>query len=373
MLPIEGCSKNLAGLTGNGLPEPDGTVLKGVVSDDEKKLLDKLPYYGDTSICKMGSQMALAYADTIYGLTPYYNFDGGGDKTKASRITLKATLYDITGDGFPILITSYSDDSNPNRHSDYVPKVYSYENGLTSPVQLGAWQEDWQLELCLTGDKYGFCVKMPKGETVVSPVYYQFYNVNKGTITESYIIAEFKALVRKGKKEETAIGVQFPGIRLIDENTQISEEENKNASADEEETGNEEGSENKEEAEQEGHENSENEESTKEEKAVETSGQQKNDETLITVPASKLEKANWLRMGDFYYYYLINGEPWNPDALEYHSESPLSDTLYSVGLQLPDGTGDRLVYNKASGLAWWLPTQAGSAAMDTLYELATGE
>ncbi len=334
MLPIEGCSQNGIGLTNSELPEPDGIAPKGVVPEDELKLLEKLPYYGDVSICKMGSQMALAYADTLYGLPPYYEFDGNGDKTKASRVTLKATLYDITGDGFPILITSYSDDSNPSRRSGYVPRVYSYENGITSSIPLNAWKDDWQLEFCITDDRYGLCVKMPGGNTTVSPMYYQFYNVDKGTITKSYIIAEFKALVRRGKKEEFAVGVQFPGIRLIDENAQ-------NEEAAEEEV--------KEE---------ENNEST---------------EKFVTVPASKLEKADWLRMGELYYYYLINGEPWDPDALEYHTESPLSDMLFSIGLQIPDGIGDRLIYSTASGLAWWLPTQAASETMDTLYEFATGE
>ncbi len=323
-LLLGGCSvTGLISRNADKLPEPDGTVPMNIVTDEEQELLDSLPYYGETGICRMGSRMALAYADTLSSLPAYFELDGNGDKTKASRLNLNATLYDVAGDGFPILIASYIDDSNPDAKSKYVPMMYSYADGDMIPVNLGKWKDGWRLELCVNGDSAGFCVESPTGATDAYPMYYQFYNVGKGEIRESYTVAEFKAEVKRTKKEELAVGIQFPGVNITDE-TAESSEENPEAG-----TG------------------------------------------AITVSADKLERADWLRMGDKYYYYLINGEPWDPDALEYHTDSPLNDALFSVGLQLPGATGDRLVYNTASGLAQWLPTQDAKTTTDILYELAS--
>ncbi len=64
-----------------------------------RELLEKLPYFGDRSKCKMSKEMAEAYAKTISDVKNKYD--------EASDYAFYAYLADPAGDGMPILITAF--------------------------------------------------------------------------------------------------------------------------------------------------------------------------------------------------------------------------------------------------------------------------
>ncbi len=304
--------------------EPSGTVPKDMVSDEERALMGKLPYYGNMHSCKLGARMAKSYSDIISGL-PYTQAASEGKR----KIKLQATLYDITGDGFPILITSYPDENASGKLlSENPPNIYSYYDGETSLISFGVWGDLWTLELCITGDRYGFYVRMPQSTETGKPVGYQFFNVSKGKITRSYTVSEYVAVILEDGK--TAFSMEMPAV----ESPKPVVLQYTDASGDKAAT--------------------------------------KSVDGFATLTQT-LEEAGWRRSGNMYYYYRINGEDWNPDSLTFISDSLLDDVLLSISIQIPNASGDRLIYSRPSGMAWWLPYMDAKETESILSEIASYE
>jgi len=300
------------------LPEPSGIVPSGRVSDDKLALLNSLPYHGDRATSRMGSRMALAFADTLTSL-PSTQTSADGKK----KFRLGAALFDVTGDGFPILITCYSNDIAGGKvGTDFSPVIYSYQDGVVTPISFGEWGELWSLETCITGDRYGFCLRMPHGNKPGLPVGYQFYNVDKGKITRSYTVSEYIAVILNDNK--TAFSMEMPSV------ASATKAKVRFSGA----TG-------------------------------EVSGY------VATILA--LEQAGWERSGDTYLYYKINDTFWNPDTITTRTYSPLNDVLYSIDIQLPGGAGERVIYRKSPSSDWWLPIGDAEDAANILCEFALDE
>ncbi len=316
--------------------EPSGTVPKDMLSDEERVLLEKIPYYGNMRSCRLGSRMAMAYSSILSGL-PDTQVASDGKR----RFKLKATLYDLAEDGFPILIASYPDESVAGKLlTETPPFLYSYYDGVASLISFGGWDDLWTLELCITGDRYGFYVRMPHGTETGKPVGYQFFNVSQGKITRSYTVSEYVAVVLKDG--QTAFSTELPAVGSptpVEFRYADASAASDTASA----------------------------------------GSPSSDaaaNTLVPGFATTtkiLENAGWRRSGSAYYFYRINGQDWNPDSLNFNSDSLLNDVLFSIGIQIPNATGDRLIYSRSSGMAWWLPYMDAEETENILYEFATFE
>ncbi len=318
--------------------EPSGTVPKDMASGEERVLLGELPYYGDIQSCRLGTSMAAVYSDTISGL-PYTQVASDGKR----KIKLKATLYDITGDGFPLLILSYPDENASGKLlSETPPRIYDYYDGVTNLTGFGEWGDLWTLELCITVDRYGFYVRMPHGEEAGKPVGYQFFNVSKGKITRSCTVSEYVAVVLKDGK--TAFSTEMPAV----ESPKPVVMQYTDASVDTASTG------------------------SASFAATDTTDASKSVAGFATT-TQILENAGWRRSGNAYYYYRINGEDWVPDSLTFISDSLLDDVLLSLGIQIPNAAGDRLIYSRPSGMAWWLPYMDAKETEKILYEFAAFE
>jgi len=305
--------------------EPSGTVPKDMISDEERDILGQLPYYGNMRSCRLGTRMARAFSNTLSGI-PYTQASSDGKR----KPKLKATLYDIADDGFPILIASYADENDAGQlMSEDPPYVYSYNEGVTTLIPFGEWGDLWSLELCITGDRNGFYVRMPHGEEAGKPVGYQFYNVSKGTITRSYTVSEYVAVVLNDDKN--AFSTEMPAVDSPTPVVYTNTSAGSNASGDN----------------------------------MTVHG--------FAATTQALENAGWRRSGDAYYFYRINGQDWDPDSITFSSDSPRDDVLFSIGIQIPNASGDRLIYSRASGMAWWLSYMDAKETEDILYEFATFE
>lgn len=82
------------------------------VSTSKQQLLMELPYFGDRNLCKMSAAQAKAYAEMLERLP--HDLDGlieDSSFQSGQKYQLSALLIEPTGDGVPILMTVYSDNS----------------------------------------------------------------------------------------------------------------------------------------------------------------------------------------------------------------------------------------------------------------------
>lgn len=100
-----------------------GLAYAGTLSTED--ILNKMSYYGDRSICKMTSDMAAAYSEVINGLPKTITDQYIG------KCILRVTLADISGDGFPILITDYIGEMHQyyGNESAGNTKIFGYRDG----------------------------------------------------------------------------------------------------------------------------------------------------------------------------------------------------------------------------------------------------
>lgn len=293
-------------------------------SDEAKQLAGQLPYIGDTTNCHMSGAAARYFADTLSSL-PQYQTDAW-----AGRSTLYASLLDLAGDGFPVLMTSYQ----PSNQTDSIatddvtvasmPQFWYYADGIGTELSL--MQQDGtepiSLEQCEVNGKQGICAFYLWGQNYGAPSQYDIYTIENGKCTLKDRINIYEAI--ELEDTHTALSMEFPNISDYWKST--------------------------------------------------------HDNWMYGYEADidVLQATGWYKIGDCYYYVTVNGDAYdlhNISQAEMAGGSVPSSILSALGIQQSDTIADvsflqinqTYVGDTAETVASMLQQYTDAREMDTLY------
>ena len=97
-------------------------------------LLSQVAYYGDRDSCQMTSDMAKAYQEALETLPQTTDIYWCPGEIKFKDAELKATLLDVSDDGYPILATFYQDAVVSEETGTDVVTIWEYRDGKAQKV-----------------------------------------------------------------------------------------------------------------------------------------------------------------------------------------------------------------------------------------------
>lgn len=133
---------------------------------------DNIAYIGDPGACKMDAQMALAYAEVIESLP-----------TSQDNGNLYVTLADFADDGYPILITMYTDETTflfgnvDLRYVSSPPTFWGYKDGAAYQTEIS-----WSSYGKLGGKGMVYSIYGNNGPMEPSYIHRWYYTVSHGQI-----------------------------------------------------------------------------------------------------------------------------------------------------------------------------------------------
>ena len=148
-------------------------------STEISNILEPIAYYGRKDSCKLSPKMASAYAEVLYSLPESkrveYLFEKGD---------LKAALFDIAGDGYPLLAVvyqGYSEDFGTEANNEVV--IWDYFNGKARQIQPDFEIWNCGLEIMMNHSPNYLVFQDGEMQDVVGAINYLTYSVSKGTVT----------------------------------------------------------------------------------------------------------------------------------------------------------------------------------------------
>ncbi len=258
------------------------------------QLLKNVSYYGDVDKCKMTPAMAKAYADAIDSLP-------AKEESYGETGELQAVLYDLAGDGFPLLVTTYSGNIR-------IPVIWACQNG-TEAVDVLANEDSWSIELCQINGKPGFYTSDVPQNVGFQPAWYWFYSVQNGKVSKVNTVIEYSACETDGGKSYS--GSDLPGVSS---DYSIVPGDDK------------------------------------------SSGRK-------TLPAAEFQRAGWSKPNAYgsIYYYTANGKKLDMSKIKFdesNSNTQLSSAFNQIGITPVTGKNNYIGYAYALvEVARWLPYQ----------------
>ncbi len=198
---------NTLGVMKNAMPVAAGTEN---VPEEALAFLDSLPYYGNRNKCRMTTEMAAAYADTLSGLPAVTQiFD--------TVAHLNASLIDLADDGQPFLVTTYWRDCDWGALG-MLHHFYGYSKNrvttdtFTEDAHFGAMPAYYYL--CDIKGAPGLMVRdLGAQNTGSTPEWDMFYVPMNGRLTKQYEVGAYSAYLKDNGT--TGCGTDIPGIETF--------------------------------------------------------------------------------------------------------------------------------------------------------------